>query len=47
MTDYIEDKKWTVYVHIVPKELSGYEWDKYYVGITSNEVNKRWKNGQG
>lgn len=34
--------KWTVYVHIVPKEISGYEWDKYYVGITSRKVEQRW-----
>lgn len=47
MIDYRKDVKWTVYVHIVPKELSGYEWDKYYVGITSNEINIRWKNGHG
>lgn len=47
MIDYREDARWTVYIHIVPKELSGYEWDKYYVGITSNEINVRWKNGHG
>lgn len=47
MIDYREDAKWTVYVHIVPKELSGYEWDKYYVGITSRKVLERWKNGYG
>ena len=35
MIDYREDNQWTVYVHIVPKELSGYKNDKYYVGITS------------
>ena len=42
MIDYREDNKWTVYVHIVPKEISGYEWDKYYVGITSIGVKARW-----
>lgn len=31
-----------VYVHIVPKEISGYNWDKYYVGITSQTPKKRW-----
>ena len=45
--DYREDNRWTVYVHIVPKSLSGYDWDKYYVGITSNKVNERWQNGEG
>lgn len=46
MIDYREDNKWTVYVHIVPKAVSGYDWDKYYVGITSTHVNRRWgKNG--
>lgn len=42
MIDYREDNRWTVYVHIVPKEISGYEWDKYYVGITSIGVKARW-----
>ena len=45
--DYREDNRWTVYVHIVPKSLSGYDWDKYYVGITSNKVNERWQKGEG
>lgn len=40
MIDYREDAKWTVYIHIVPKELSGYDWDKYYVGITKQKVEK-------
>lgn len=47
MIDYHEDNKWTVYVHIVPKEISGNLNDKYYVGITSTGVAKRWKNGIG
>lgn len=38
----MEDKKWTVYVHIVSKEISGYANDKYYVGITCQDVKKRW-----
>lgn len=46
MVGYRGDNKWTVYVHIVPKEISGYEWDKYYVGITSRKPEVRWgKNG--
>lgn len=48
MIDYREDTKWTVYVHIVPKAISGYDWDKYYVGITSKKTEERWgKNGHG
>ena len=45
MIDYREDNQWTVYVHIVPKELSGYKNDKYYVGITSVGVKNRWHGG--
>ena len=47
MIDHREDTKWKVYVHIVPKELSGHDWDKYYVGITSQSPKARWKNGRG
>lgn len=37
------EKNWTVYLHTVPKEVSGYDWDKYYVGITSqNNPANRW-----
>lgn len=42
MIDYREDNRWTVYIHIVPKEVSGKLWDKYYVGITSQDIHKRW-----
>ena len=27
------EKRWNVYMHIVPKEISGYGHDKYYIGI--------------
>lgn len=47
MIDYRENAKWTVYVHIVSKELSGYDCDKYYVGITCQKVEKRWGYGTG
>ena len=40
-----EDEIWTVYVHIIPKEISEYDYDKYYVGITSRPVKYRWNNG--
>lgn len=46
MIDFRENAKWTVYIHIVPKEISGYDWDKYYIGITSQKPELRWgKNG--
>ena len=46
LIDTREDAKWTVYVHIVPKAISGYDYDKYYVGITSQSPKRRWgKNG--
>lgn len=42
------NKEYTVYLHIVPRSLSGYNWDKYYVGITSIAIKERWgKNGTG
>ena len=47
MIDNRENNIWTVYVHIVPKEISDYDYDKYYVGITSKTVEKRWANGVG
>ncbi len=44
MIDNRENNIWTVYIHIVPKSISGYDYDKYYVGITSKSVDFRWKN---
>ena len=45
MIDNRENNIWTVYVHIVPKTITEYNYDKYYVGITSQfPVEKRWKN---
>jgi len=41
-------KQWSVYVHIVPKDISGYNHEKYYVGMTCKvDPNKRWENGFG
>ena len=40
-------KYFSLYIHIVPKTISGYHHDKYYVGITSRSVTQRWKNGLG
>lgn len=47
MINYRDDARWTVYIHIVPKEISGYDYDKYYVGITSKHPMNRWRNGYG
>lgn len=43
MVDNRENNIWTVYIHIIPKEISNYDYDKYYVGITSKSVEFRWK----
>ena len=40
-------KYFSLYIHIVPKSISTYNHDKYYVGITSRPVTQRWKNGLG
>ena len=42
-----EERKWKVYMHVVPKELSGYKHDKYYIGITQQSLTKRWQHGAG
>ena len=44
MIDNRENNIWTVYVHIIPKTITKYDYDKYYIGITSKTVEKRWKN---
>ena len=47
MIDNRENNIWTVYVHIIPQSITKYDYDKYYVGITSQPVKKRWgKNGR-
>lgn len=43
MIDNRENNVWTVYVHIVPQSITEYDYDKYYVGITSKSVDFRWK----
>lgn len=36
-----------VYLHTIPKEISNYDYDKYYVGMTKN-LKQRWScNGEG
>ena len=47
MVDNRENNIWTVYIHIIPKEISDYDYDKYYVGITSQSVERRWRDGNG
>ena len=37
-----QEKRWVLYLHTVSKELSGYDHDKYYVGISSN-LKRRWE----
>lgn len=42
-----KNNNWTLYRHVVPAALSGYDHDKYYIGITSKSVQQRWgKNGR-
>lgn len=48
MIDYRKNNIWTVYLHIIPKYITEYDYDKYYVGITSRDVKSRWRsNGVG
>ena len=37
-----QEGQYSLYAHIIPKELSKYEWDKYYIGI-SNHIERRWR----
>lgn len=38
---------YTLYMHILPKEISGYKNDKYYIGITQMKPEYRWNGGRG
>lgn len=38
---------YTVYMHVLPKDISGKENDLIYVGITRVNPIKRWSNGNG
>ena len=44
MIDNRENNIWTVYVHIIPKTITEYDYDKYYVGITKHGIIRRWRN---
>ena len=41
------EKLYTLYRHILRKEISGYKYDKYYYGITSQKIERRWNSGHG
>lgn len=48
MVDLRGEANWSVYLHIIPKEINDYDYDKYYVGITQKTVEDRWEtNGTG
>lgn len=36
------DANWSLYIHTIPKQISGYDNDKKYVGITSRHPTQRW-----
>lgn len=38
---------YSVYKHILPKEVSHKDNDMFYIGITKNDVETRWQNGCG
>ena len=41
-------RRWTVYLHTIPKEVSNYNYDKYYVGLTGRKDPEiRWDKGRG
>lgn len=43
-----DNETWIVYLHTIPKEITRFNYDKYYVGITRRTVEQRWgKNGYG
>lgn len=37
-----EETHWTLYVHVVPKEITSFKIDRYYVGITERLPHVRW-----
>lgn len=41
------DRFYCVYMHVIPKEISGYVYDKRYIGITCRNPKERWgRNGE-
>ena len=47
MVDNRKENIWTLYIHIIPKSITKYTYDKYYVGITKQSIKNRWNNGNG
>ena len=47
MMDFRDNTLYSVYVHIVPKIISKYDHDKYYVGVTKLKPHRRWRDGKG
>lgn len=42
------NNRWIVYLHVIPKQINGHNFDKYYVGITRYTLNIRSrKDGSG
>lgn len=44
-----EDRRYKVYIHIIPRYVTKYKHDKYYIGVTCRKkIEWRWgKNGEG
>lgn len=43
-----DEQKYILYIHIISSDISDYDYNKYYVGITCHEdENERWRNGNG
>jgi len=47
MYNITTERIYKVYKHTLPKEFSGKENDKVYIGITLQRVEYRWRNGDG
>lgn len=42
MVNERKDTRWSVYVHIIPKNITGKDHDKYYVGMTGDNPEHRY-----
>ena len=47
LSNIVDENLWVVYMHTVPKEISGHDVDKRYIGITRQNPLRRWENGCG
>lgn len=43
----MDEKRYVIYVHTIPKEYTGTGYDKRYVGMTSKKYEARWEHGFG